>query len=71
MRSCCVGQGTTSSHLGWNMMEDNVKKKNICVCVCVCVCLGHFTVQQTSTEHCKSIIIEKIKIFKKRKDKKP
>ena len=27
MRSCCIAQGTISSHLGWNMMEDNVRKR--------------------------------------------
>lgn len=33
-------------------------------CVNIYIWLGHFTVQQKSTEHCKSIIIEKIKILK-------
>ena len=27
MRSSCIAQGTISSHLKWNMMEDYVKKK--------------------------------------------
>ena len=27
MRSCCTAQGTISSHLGWNMMEENVRKR--------------------------------------------
>ena len=25
MRSCCIAQGTISDHLGWNMMENNMK----------------------------------------------
>ena len=29
MRSCCTAQGTLSSLLGWNMMEDNMKKECI------------------------------------------
>ena len=28
--------------------------------------LGHFAIQQKLTEHCKSMVIEKIKIFKKK-----
>ena len=39
MRSCCVTQGTISNFLGQNMMEGNVRKKNVYVCVCVCVCV--------------------------------
>ena len=31
MRSCCIAQGTISSHFRWNMMEDNMRKKNICM----------------------------------------
>ena len=27
MRSCCKAQETISSHLRWNMMEDNVRKR--------------------------------------------
>ena len=44
-----------------------------CVHVCVCVCvrererLSHFAVQHKLTEHCKSTIIEIIKILKKEK----
>ena len=26
MRSCCIVQGTISSHLWWNLMEDNMRK---------------------------------------------
>ena len=32
MGSCCVAQGTTFSHLWWNMMEDNVRK-SVYICV--------------------------------------
>ena len=32
MRSCCIAQGTISSHLEWNMMEDNVRKECIYMC---------------------------------------
>ena len=48
MRSCCIAKGTISIHLGWNMMEDNVRKI-ICVCVCERERLGHFAVQQKLT----------------------
>ena len=27
MRSCCTAQGTISSHLRWNVMEDNAGKR--------------------------------------------
>ena len=30
MRSCCTAQGTISSHLWWNMMEDKMRKR-ICI----------------------------------------
>ena len=43
-----------SNHLWWSMMEDNVRKKNICIYGW----LGHFTVQLKLTEHCKSIIMK-------------
>ena len=36
MRSCCIAQGTISSHLGWNTMEDNVRK-SVCVYIYMCV----------------------------------
>ena len=49
MRFCCVAQGTLSSHLLWNMMEDNVRKR-------MYVCMGHFAIQQKSTDHYKSSI---------------
>ena len=60
MRSCCIAQGTICNHLWWNMMKDNVRKR-----MCIYVWLGHFVVQKKLTEHCKSTIIEKIKILKK------
>ena len=65
MRSCCIAQRTISSHLGWNMMEGNVRKRMcIYVCVCVCVIYTHIcgwvtAVQQKLTEQCKSSITEK------------
>ena len=63
MTSCCTAEGTTSSHLWCNMMEDNVIKR-IYIYICMYVWLGHFAVQQKLTGHCKSTIIEK-KSFKK------
>ena len=49
MRSCCLAQGTISSHLWWNMMEDYViKRKYICMCIYIYIYiyiyewLGHF-----------------------------
>ena len=42
VRSCYITQGTISSHLWWNMMEDNVRKK---VYIYMCVWLGHLAVQ--------------------------
>ena len=39
------------------------------MCVCVYELLGHFVVQYKLTEHCKSTIMEKIKIIKKREQK--
>ena len=37
-----IAQGTLSILLGWNTMEDSVRKRmyryiRVCVCVCVCV----------------------------------
>ena len=60
MRSCCTAQGTMSSYLWWNMMEDNVRKR-----MDIYVWLGHYAVQQTLTEQCKSTITEKHKNLKK------
>lgn len=39
MKSCCIAQGTVSSHLGGSMMKDTVRKR-----VCLDVLLGHFAV---------------------------
>ena len=50
MRSCCIAQGTVSSHLWWNMKEDNVRKKKIYIL----------------TKHCKPTVMKKIKILKKK-----
>ena len=60
MRACCIAEGTLSNHLWWNMMEDNVRRK-----MYIYVWLGRFAVQQKLTEHCKPIIMLKIKIIKK------
>ena len=77
MRAYCIAHRIISNHLWWDMMEDNVRKRIyiyiyvwLCVCVCLCVIwLGHFAVHQKLTEHCKSTITEKIKIFKKKNSK--
>ena len=58
MRSCCIAQGTLSSHLWWNMMKDSVRKR-----MYICVWLGHFAVQYKLTGHCKPTIMENIKII--------
>ena len=42
------------------MMEDDVKKY---IYIHIYICLGHFAVQWKLTEHCKSTVIEKIKIL--------
>ena len=65
IRSCCRAQGILSSHLWWNMMEDNVRKR-MCVCVCACVWWGTFlhSRKENMTEYFASTIKEKIKIFK-------
>ena len=31
----CIALGIISTHLRWNMMEDNARKRSVCVCVCV------------------------------------
>ena len=36
MRSCCITHGTIFSHLWWNMMEDNMRKKKICMAGSLC-----------------------------------
>ena len=51
MRSYSTAQGTTSNLLGWNMMEDSVRKG-----MYIYVWLGNLAVQQKLTEHCKSSI---------------
>ena len=53
MQSCYMAQRTISSHLRWNMMEDNVRKR-----MYICVQLGHFAVQQKLTEHLLSHCID-------------
>ena len=68
MRSCCIAQGTISSHLRWSMMEDNVKKRMyIYICVCDWVTLLY---SRKLTEHCETIIMERIKIILKIKKNK-
>ena len=62
MRLCSIAQGTISSHLWWNMMVDNVKKRmNIYVCVCDLVILLY---SRKLTEHYKTTLMVKIKIIK-------
>ena len=55
--------GTISSHLSRNMMEVNVRKKNMTFLT------GHLAVQQKLTEHCISTIVEKLKSLKKKKER--
>ena len=31
MRSCCITHGTITNHLGWNMIEENVRRMYIYV----------------------------------------
>ena len=64
MRSCCVAQGAITSHLWWNMMEDNVRKR-MYICMCDWVT---FLCSRKLTEHCKPAIMEKIKIIIKKWD---
>ena len=61
MRSCFITQGTISSHLWWNMMDDNVRKtiyiyththKHAYMCM-----TGSLCSTAELTEHCKSTII--------------
>ena len=60
MRSCCIAQGTLSSRLRWNMMEDKVRKR-----MYIYVCdWGFLLYSRKLTEHCKPTIMEKIKIIK-------
>ena len=55
MRLCCIAQGNIPSHLGWNTMEDDVKKRMYKICK-----LGHFAIQHKLAEHCKSTIIKNV-----------
>ena len=55
LRSCCIAQGTVSSHLWRNMMRIMWEKNKY-------IWLDHFAVQQKLTKHCKSTTMEKIKI---------
>ena len=50
---------TISSHLGWSMMEDNVRKR-MYICVCDWVTLLY----SRKLTDCKPTIMEKIKIIK-------
>ena len=63
MRSCCTALGTISSHLWWSMI---MWQKRMYTCMCNWVTLLY---NRKLTEHCKTAIMEKIKIiikFKKR-----
>jgi len=57
MRSCCVALETLSSHLGWSMMEDNVRKR-MYICMWDWVTLLY---SRKLTEHRKPSIMEKNK----------
>ena len=35
MRSDCRAQGTIPNLLGWNMMENSMRKKKVCIYVCM------------------------------------
>ena len=63
MRACCTALGTISSHLGWSMMEDKVRKR-MYTCMCAWVTLLD---SGETTEHCKPAIREKIKIIIKKR----
>ena len=58
----CLAQETVSSHLRYNMMEDNVRKR-----IYIYIHLGHYAVQQILKKYCKSTMMEKIKMLKKKK----
>ena len=60
MKPCCIAQGTISSHLWWNMMEHNVRKR-MCTYVCDWVTMLY---SRKLTEHCKPAIMEKTEIIK-------
>ena len=64
MRSCSVAQGTLSSHLRWNVIEDNVRKR---MYIYVCVCVTGSLCCTVETEHCKPTIMVKIKVIKNKK----
>ena len=57
MRSCCIALGTMSSHLGWSMI---MGEKGMYMCICDWVTLLY---SRKVTEHCKSAIMEKMKII--------
>lgn len=52
MSSYSVAQGTISHMLGWSMMDENIKKKNVCI-----LCPSRLAVQQKLTQHAKSTIL--------------
>ena len=62
MRSCCRAKGTISSHLWWDMIEDNVRKR-IYVYMYNWVTL----LNSRNWQNTKSTIMEKIKIIKLKK----
>ena len=63
-RSCCIALGTMSDHLWWSMI---MWEKRMCTCMCDWVTLP---CSRKLTVHCKSAIMEKIKIIVKKKKKK-
>ena len=51
-RSCCIALETISSHLGWSLMEDNVRKSTY-ICICDWVTLLY---SRKLPEHCKPAV---------------
>jgi len=61
MESCCIALGTISGHLWWSMIK---LEKIMCMCMCDWVTLLCI---RKLIEHCKSAIMETIKIAVKKK----
>ena len=66
MRSCCRRQGTISSHLWRNMMED--VRKRMCMCIHICIWMtGSLCCTVEIDRTLENNYIEKLKSFKKLK----